>query len=106
MSKKILECSSAGDKRFSAFYAQVVALGKLASMENHYQSVKRKIVLTVMPRSTTQSLAPVKKGEKVDSMVLELKTVENKVITRYFEPKYLTPWYKLLWVKYLDKNKN
>ena len=38
---KILECSSAGDKRFSAFYALVDVFGVTNSIERHYQSVKR-----------------------------------------------------------------
>lgn len=37
---KILECSTAGDKRFSAFYAKVSVNGKFDSIENHYQWTK------------------------------------------------------------------
>lgn len=37
---KNLECSSSGDKRFSAFYAFVNFNGKYASIEQHYQKVK------------------------------------------------------------------
>lgn len=40
---KILECSSRGDKRFSAFYAKVEVFSKLDSIENHYQSCKRTV---------------------------------------------------------------
>lgn len=35
-----LECSSKGDKRFSAFYARVELNGKTDSIENHYQAAK------------------------------------------------------------------
>jgi len=38
---KTLECSSRGDKRFSAFYARVKVYGKVDSIENHYQLAKR-----------------------------------------------------------------
>jgi len=35
-----LECSSKGDKRFSAFYARVDHNGRSDSIENHYQAAK------------------------------------------------------------------
>lgn len=35
-----LECSSKGDKRFSAFYARVLYNGRIDSIENHYQAAK------------------------------------------------------------------
>lgn len=81
---RILECSSAGDKRFSAFYAKVEVNGILDSIENHYQSVKRNLFDKKC-----------KKGEKVEYIVFNGKKLS---------PKYLTPYYKLLWTKYLDKN--
>ena len=39
----ILECSSKGDKRFSALYAKVKVFGVYDSIENHYQNCKRDI---------------------------------------------------------------
>ena len=38
---RILECSSKGDRRFSAFYAKISFYGKIDSIEHIYQSVKR-----------------------------------------------------------------
>lgn len=35
-----LECSSKGDKRFSAFYARVEVNGVIKSIEDHYQNSK------------------------------------------------------------------
>ena len=35
-----LECSSKGDKRFSAFYAKVMYNGQMRSIEDHYQAAK------------------------------------------------------------------
>src|SRR5271157_4470735 len=35
-----LECSSKGDKRFSAFYARVEHNGRTDSIERHYQAAK------------------------------------------------------------------
>ena len=81
---KILECSSKGDKRFSSFYAKVSFYGKVDSIENIYQSVKR-----------DKNGNKVKKGQYVSYINI------NNII---LDSKYLTPFYKLLWVKYLDEN--
>ena len=84
MAKKVLECSSKGDKRFSAMYANVEAFSVMDTIENHYQKSKR---------DTNGN--PVKKGQPVDHMVLA---------GRKFSPEMLTAWYRLLWIKYLDQN--
>lgn len=81
---KTLECSSKGDKRFSAFYAKVSFNGVVDSIENHYQSVKR-----------DENGNKIGKGKKVDHIIIN----EHKL-----NPFFLTPFYKLLWVKYLDNN--
>lgn len=81
----ILECSSKGDKRFSAFYAYVKVYGKLTSIENHYQGAKKFYDETIINP----------KGKKPDYMQIGAKKLDIK---------YLTAWYKLLWVKYLDQN--
>ena len=83
---RILECSSKGDKRFSAFYARISFYGEIDTIENIYQSVKR-----------DENGNKVGKGKKVHHIV-----INNKVLN----VKYLTPLYKMLWVKYLDNNKN
>ena len=87
--KRVLECSSRGDKRFSAFYALVEVNGVRDSIENHYQNCKRSVVGGVSVVSG--------KGKKVDHMVLGDKS---------FSPKHLSSFYNLLWIKYLDKNQN
>lgn len=84
---KILECSSRGDKRFSAFYAKIRINGVLNSIEGHYQSVKR--------RYTGNFIVTCRKGEKVDIIIINNKKLE---------PKFLTPFYKLMWVDYLNAN--
>lgn len=86
----ILECSSKGDKRFSALYAKVKVFGVYDSIENHYQNCKRDINNQV-----------VGKGKKVHKMVIE-KTKE----TIELPPSFLTAYYKLLWCAYLDANPN
>ena len=84
---KILECSSKGDKRFSAFYAMVSIDNVNKSIENHYQKCKR----------VNGKVINNGKGVNPDYIFIRGKALDKK---------YLTPYYKLLWVKYLDKNKD
>jgi hypothetical protein len=79
-----LECSSAGDKRYSAFYAKVIFNGVYDTIENHYQKVKR-----------GKDGTNVKKGEKVSYFIIN---------TKRFEPTELTAYYRLLWYTYLKQN--
>ena len=88
--KKILECSTKGDKRYSAFYARVKVYGIEDSIERHYQSCKR-----------DSKGNEVGKGKRVDYMVLHNKNTNKKY---KLSPKYLTAYYKLLWCKYLDNH--
>lgn len=81
---RILECSSKGDKRFSAFYAKIEWNGQMISIENIYQSVKR-----------NSEGEPCKKGEPVEFLIIN---------NEEFEPKYLTPFYNWLWITYLDSH--
>lgn len=85
----VLECSSAGDKRFSAFYAKVDLFGKYDTIENHYQSSKIFIVDGQM-----QGLDK-PKGKRPACMVIR---------NSFIDVKYLTPFYRLLWFIYLDNN--
>lgn len=96
MRNKTLECSSAGDQRFSAFYARVhIPFNKVhkhakntKSIEEWYQLAKRF-------------------GQKKPFQVSDAK---GKVPThlvingKRYPAHYLTQWYKLLWLKYLDDN--
>lgn len=83
---KILECSSKGDKRFSAFYAKINVYGKYDSIEGHYQNCKR-----------DKDGYVAGKGRKVTRVVI-LKGNEPIEL----KPIYLTAYYKLLWCCYLD----
>lgn len=80
---KVLECSSKGDKRFSAFFAWITVYGKNANIETHYQNCKR------FNDTTVDKV----KGKQPDYIIINGKELDNK---------YLTPFYKLLWLKYLD----
>lgn len=83
---KVLECSSRGDKRFSAFYAKVSVFGRYDSIENHYQKAKR---------LKNGDIAG--KGKKPDKLIINNKE---------YDIKYLTPFYNMLWIKYLDQNQD
>ena len=82
--KKVLECSSKGDRRFSAMYAKVEVFGVTDSIENHYQRSKR-----------DAKGSPVRKGQPVNHFVLN---------NRKFPAAMLTGFYRLLWIKYPGKN--
>jgi len=83
-----LECSSKGDKRFSAFYARVFAFGEFDSIENHYQLSKR--FGDFIPTSWQDA-----KGKNPTHIELNGKKYDLKMMPQ---------WYKLLWVKYLDNS--
>lgn len=85
---KILECSSKGDKRFSAFYARVTAFGVFDSIENHYQLSKR--FGDFVPSSWRDA-----KGKNPTHIELSGKQHDLEMLSQ---------WYKLLWVRYLDNN--
>jgi hypothetical protein len=86
----ILECSSQGDVRYSAFYAKIRLFNKVDSIENFYQLSKRF-------------------GDKIPKDWRESK---GKTPTHFhvngfdYNKELLGQWYKLLWAIYLDKNPN
>lgn len=80
----ILECSSRGNKKFSALYAKVNVFGKTDTIENHYQSCKK--FNTYIGNS---------KGKYPDYIILgKLK----------LSPEYLSQYYDILWIIYLDEH--
>ena len=95
---KILECSSKGDKRFSAFYAYINLYGVNDSIEYHYQGCKRFYVQPTKIKGAMPDyyVQPTEiKGAMPD--YIEINNIK-------YDLKYLTPFYKLLWVKYLDNH--
>ena len=87
---KILECSSVGDKRFSAFYANVEYGGRETNIERHYQSAK---FFKNKPKKV--------KGVQPDGVLLKTPDGKKEIL---FKTEFLTPWYKLLWLMYFDAN--
>lgn len=84
----VLECSTKGDKRFSAWYATVKMFGITTAIEWHYQGCKRFAACDSAYYSNP-------KGKKPSH--IEINDIKLTV-------KYLTPYYKLLWVRYLDSH--
>lgn len=92
MEKKILECSTRGDKRFSAFVAKIDVCGKIATIEEHYQTSK--VFLNELGKLEQYTL---KTGKGKNPILF-------KVGEQYFNVKYLSNYFDLLWFKYLEKN--
>lgn len=84
---RVLECSSKGDKRFSAFYARIFINGSYDCIENHYQLSKR---VNDFKPGKWQDV----KGIKATHFVI------NNVVV---PSKYEEAFYNLMWLKYLDQ---
>lgn len=84
---RILECSSRGDRRFSALYAKVTFDSYSDTIEGHYQGCKR--------FNGAEPPYGRVKGKKPDYIEIKGKKLEVK---------YLTPFYNLLWLIYLDNH--
>ena len=84
--KKTLECSSAGDTRFSAYYARVRLFGKTKTIEEWYQLSKR--FGKIKPMSVREA-----KGKAPTHLIIN---------GQRYSAHFLSQWYKLLWLKYLD----
>ena len=83
----ILECSTKGDIRYSAFNAHVTMFGINNTIEKHYQLCKR------FGSDTPPD----------DWRFCKGKTPTHIVINNMkLDVRFLTQWYKLLWLTYLD----
>lgn len=87
-----LECSSAGDKRFSACYAAINWFGKRQTIEKIYQSSKRFAVNkdVFIPKTIKDA-----KGKKPSHFVVN---------GQMFSTKHLTSFYQMLWAAYFKEN--
>jgi hypothetical protein len=90
-----LECSSKGDKRFSALYAKINNI----SIEDRYQLLKKFLYnqKILHPENFKQA--------KHWQYKNEYKLIDFKVNNQIFSLKYLTAYYKYLWYIYLVSNK-
>lgn len=89
MTKNKLECSSKGDKRFSALYAKVTFYGVYDTIENHYQLAKR--FGDGKPKTWKDA-----KGKKPTHLCINNRW--------NIDIKYSRGFYDLLWVKYFEEN--
>jgi len=90
---KILECSTKGDKRFSALHAKVSVSNKIDTIENWYQLSKS--FNDVRPKDYKEAKYLQHRGHEVTSIFIGGKELP---------PVFLTQWYTILWLGYLDSN--
>lgn len=82
---KTLECSSKGDRRFSAFYAKVKCRdNSFRSIESMYQNAKR-----------TPDGSVAGKGKR---------PAYAQIGSKRYKLTALTPFYNWLWLKYFEQN--
>lgn len=84
---RVLECSTRGDRRFSALYARVKVFGNERTIEEHYQLSKR---FPWAPATWREA-----KGKR---------PVHIEVGGVRLPAEYLTSWYAYLWLRYLDSH--
>lgn len=89
----VLECSSKGDQRFSAFYAKVRILSEEKTIEKWYQEAKRFNNERVVNADRNKGRCP-------DYIVINIENQEIKLDTMY-----LSSWYKFLWIMYFVENR-
>lgn len=82
-----LECSSVGDKRFSAFFAKVNFFNQIQSIEQFYQEAKRFNRIQLPFKEA--------KGKRPTSFVIANETYDVSLLS-YF--------YKFLWILYFKQN--
>lgn len=103
-----LECSSVGDIFFSAFGAHVDVYGAEHSIEYHYQTSKlfKKLdsdgdvmydPINEEPLLEQARTIKEAKGRKPEKIIIGDLVLDKE---------FLSQWYKLLWVKYLDSNQD
>lgn len=99
--KIVLECSTKGDKRFSAFGARVEVFGVNDFIEFHYFFAKKfndyRIPKNPQNFSWKNRILYIKaiKGAEPDYLMIN---------GHRYDIKYMHQWYHLLWIKYLDNN--
>ncbi|HDR7922454.1 MULTISPECIES: DarT1-associated NADAR antitoxin family protein [Bacillus] len=89
----VLECSTKGDKRFSALSAKVSVHDVFDTIENHYQKSK-------VFKDESGSYYTCKKWENAKGK----KPVACKIGNTILSIEYLSMFYELLWYKYLKSN--
>ncbi len=104
--KRVLQCHSRGDTRFSPFFCTVEAFGVKRSIEEHYQCSK---VFRKNPQDTSIFIPinwrEAKSMEKSKEFVRDLEFFMLPADVILHPIKYhVYGWYSSLWLKYLDLN--
>lgn len=96
--KLVLECSSVGDKRFSAFGARVKSFGWEDAIEFHYMFSKGLNGIDI------PNIKKITHNDKLKYLnIVKGKTPDYFILNgKKYDPELLPQWYHLLWVKYLD----
>lgn len=89
----VLECSTKGDKRFSAMCAKVSVHDKFDTIESHYQKSK-------VFQDKNGTYYTCKRWESAKGK----KPVACKIGNVVLSTEYLSMFYELLWYKYLKNN--
>lgn len=98
--KKILECSTKGDTRFSALCAKIEVNGVFGFIEDHYQLSKR------LMGSDGKLIAPKVREEVKGKDKRKDPVVAFQVGGILIPIDYLSMYFKLLWYKYLKTNQS
>jgi hypothetical protein len=101
-SKYILECSTKGDRDYSALCAQVDVYGEFSSIEEHYQRSKLfyerdgfgDLITDSFDRPILNNFGD-SKGQNPDMI---------QIGTLRLDKTFSEQWYQLLWIKYFDQN--
>lgn len=91
--KKVLECSSKGDKRFSALYAKVSVNNVFDSIENHYQKAKTF-------KDENGNLMQYDNWKEAKGK----KPIAFNISGYYLPLRFGAMFYSLMWYKYLKGN--
>ncbi|RXZ77984.1 hypothetical protein EBB07_28405 [Paenibacillaceae bacterium] len=100
--KIVLECSTCGDQRFSAFGANVEAFGKEDYIEFHYQLSKGFNVNDNLENISIKSnwSKKMKYVNSIKGIDFDYAIINNKP----YKKELIHQWYHLLWIKYLDQH--
>lgn len=91
--RKVLECSSKGDKDFSALFAKVSVNGVIDTIENHYQNAK--VFFNEHGNVICNQGFKKAKGKKAIAFYIN---------NCYLPIRFGAQFYNLLWYKYLKSN--
>lgn len=99
---QVKECSSKGDKRYSALFAKVLLGGKLDSIENFYQKSK---VFYDIPEDRYVTFSNFKQAKHAQYLKDQYQLVGFTFNDQRFRKEDLTSWYLYLWLIYFKQHK-